>query len=141
MCEQENWPLLAQGDGIGRTDMLNRFRRQRGSVLLGTSSFWMGVDVPGEALTHVIVTKLPFGTPTDPLVEARSQDMRANGKDAFREYSLPEAILKFRQGVGRLIRSKTDHGHITLLDSRLCNKNYGRLFLRALPEGVRIEIE
>ncbi len=141
VCEREKWPLLAQGDGIGRTDMLNLFRRQMGSVLLGTSSFWMGVDVPGEALSHVIVTKLPFGTPTDPLVAARSQDMKANGRDAFREYSLPEAILKFRQGVGRLIRSKTDHGHITLLDSRLCNKSYGRLFLRALPEGVSVEIE
>lgn len=137
-CAEKGWPLLVQGDGINRTDMLNAFRRQTGSVLLGTDSFWMGVDVPGDALTHVILTKLPFDSPSDPLVEARSNDMVANGRSPFYEYSLPQAILKFRQGVGRLIRSQSDHGHITLLDSRLCSKSYGRLFIQALPPGAPV---
>lgn len=137
ICEEHGWPLYVQGDGLSRSDMLAAFRRQKGSVLLGTDSFWMGVDVPGDALTHVIITKIPFESPGNPLVEARSEDIQARGGSPFRDYSLPEAILKFRQGVGRLIRSKSDHGHITLLDSRLTAKTYGALFLRALPPQAR----
>ncbi len=136
LCREHGWQLLVQGDGVGRTDMLNRFRSSRGSVLLGTDSFWTGVDVPGDALSHVIVVKLPFDSPSNPLVEARCEDITARGGSPFREYSLPEAVLKFRQGVGRLIRSKTDTGMVTLLDSRLCSKNYGRFFLHALPPGA-----
>lgn len=136
-CEAHGWPLYVQGDGLGRSDMLHAFRSQKGSVLLGTDSFWMGVDVPGDALTHVIITKIPFESPGNPLVEARSEDIQARGGSPFRDYSLPEAILKFRQGVGRLIRSKTDSGIITLLDSRLTAKTYGALFLRSLPPEAR----
>ena len=138
LCVERHWQLFVQGDGIGRTDMLNLFRVHKGSVLLGTDSFWTGVDVPGEALSHVIVVKLPFDSPSTPLVEARCEDIRARGGSPFREYSLPEAILKFRQGVGRLIRSKSDTGMVTLLDSRLCSKTYGRFFLRVLPPGAPI---
>ena len=133
LCEERGWPLYVQGDGLGRSDMLAAFRRQKGSVLLGTDSFWTGVDVPGEALSHVIITKIPFESPGNPLVEARSEDIQARGGSPFRDYSLPEAILKFRQGVGRLIRSKSDSGCVTLLDSRLTSKTYGALFLRSLP--------
>ena len=135
-CAEHGWQMLVQGDGISRSDMLALFRRKMGSVLFGTDSFWMGVDVPGDALSHVIVTKLPFDSPSTPLVEARSEDIQARGGSPFTEYSMPEAILKFRQGVGRLIRSKTDTGAVTLLDARLCRKYYGRHFLRALPPDV-----
>lgn len=140
-CAEHGWRLLVQGDGISRSDMLDMFRRTKGSVLLGTDSFWMGVDVPGEALSHVIVTKLPFDSPGTPLVEARSEDILARGGSPFMEYAMPEAILKFRQGVGRLIRSKTDSGAVTILDSRLCHKYYGKQFLRALPPGAPCAFE
>lgn len=132
-CAENGWPLLVQGDGQDRSRMLSEFRNHIGSVLLGTDSFWTGVDVPGEALTHVIVTKIPFESPSNPLTEARMEDITAHGGNAFRDYSLPEALLKFRQGVGRLIRSKTDHGIITLLDSRITAKYYGVRFMYALP--------
>lgn len=137
LCVEHGWQLLVQGDEYTRTHMLQRFRKQKGSVLLGTDSFWMGVDVPGDALTNVIVTKIPFESPGNPLVEARIEDIRARGGNPFPDYSLPEAILKFRQGVGRLIRSKTDCGIVTLLDSRLTGKTYGELFLRALPPAAK----
>ena len=137
LCEEKGWPLLVQGDEYDRSQMLRLFRRQKGSVLLGTDSFWTGVDVPGDALSHVILTKLPFESPGNPLVEARSEDIQARGGKPFFDYSPPEAILKFRQGVGRLIRSKTDSGIVTLLDSRLTSKRYGELFLRARPPEAR----
>lgn len=137
VCAEQGWPLLVQGEEYGRTQMLRLFRQQKGSVLLGTDSFWMGVDVPGDALTHVVLTKMPFESPGNPLVEARMEDIRARGGNPFPDYSLPEAILKFRQGIGRLIRSKTDTGIITLLDSRLTSKRYGEMFLRALPPEAR----
>ena len=137
VCREHGWPLYVQGDQLSRSDMLSAFRRQKGSVLLGTDSFWMGVDVPGDALTHVIITKIPFESPGNPLVEARSEDIQARGGSPFRDYSLPEAVLKFRQGVGRLIRSKTDSGIITLLDSRLTAKSYGERFIRSLPPDAK----
>lgn len=137
VCIENGWPLLVQGDELDRTSMLRLFRKQKGSVLLGTDSFWMGVDVPGEALSHVIVTKIPFESPGNPLVEARLEDIRARGGNPFAEYTLPEAVLKFRQGVGRLIRSKTDTGIVTLLDSRLTRKTYGERFLLALPREAK----
>ena len=116
--------------------MLRSFKDNVGSVLLGTDSFWTGVDVPGEALSHVIVTKIPFESPSNPLTEARMEDITARGGNAFKDYSLPEALLKFRQGVGRLIRSKTDTGIITLLDSRITSKFYGARFMYALPAAA-----
>lgn len=135
-CVEMGWPLLVQGDGMDRTAMLRSFREHVGSVLLGTDSFWTGVDVPGEALSHVIVTKLPFESPSNPLTEARSEDIVARGGNPFRDYALPEALLKFRQGIGRLIRSKSDSGIITLLDSRVVSKFYGSRFMYAIPAAA-----
>ncbi|MBR5331368.1 MAG: ATP-dependent DNA helicase [Akkermansia sp.] len=132
-CQERGWPLLVQGDELNRSQMVHSFRENIGSVLLGTDSFWTGVDVPGEALSNVIVTKIPFESPGNPLVEARIEDITARGGNAFRDYSLPEAVLKFRQGIGRLIRSKTDTGIVTILDSRVTNKFYGARFMYALP--------
>jgi len=126
--------LLVQGKGAPRSLLLEQFKTTPRSVLFGTDSFWMGVDVPGEALSNVIITRLPFAVPDHPLTEAKLELIQARGGDAFTEYSLPEAILKFRQGVGRLIRSKSDNGIIVILDNRVVTKTYGRAFLKALPE-------
>ena len=103
-------------------------------MLFGTESFWSGVDVPGEALSNVIITRLPFAVPDHPLIEARLELIESNGGDAFAEYSLPEAILKLRQGVGRLIRTQQDQGIVVILDNRILTKSYGQAFLRALPK-------
>jgi ATP-dependent DNA helicase DinG len=125
--------LLIQGDGLTRSAMLKVFKEDINSVIFGTDSFWTGVDVPGEALSNVIITKIPFPVPTHPLVEARSEIIKEAGANDFMFYSLPEAVLKFRQGVGRLIRSKNDTGIIVILDSRIVAKRYGKLFLESIP--------
>ncbi len=127
-------PLFVQGRLYSRTELTKRFKQAKNAVLFGTDSFWTGVDVPGEALSQVIVTRLPFDVPTHPIAEARAEWVREKGGNPFAELTLPDALVKFRQGIGRLIRTKTDRGLVTILDGRVLTKTYGRLFIDCLPK-------
>jgi ATP-dependent DNA helicase DinG len=126
---------MRQGGGLTREGLLESFRSTDGAVLFGTSTFWQGVDVPGEALRTVILTRLPFAVPTHPLVEARTESLQDRGLDPFLVYQLPQAVLRLKQGFGRLIRNTTDRGTVVVLDPRILRRAYGRLFLDSLPEA------
>ena len=126
------WNLLVQGEG-SKAALVDRFKETEDAVLLGTTSFWHGVDVPGEALSLVVVDKLPFDVPDDPLVAARIERIREEGGNPFREYQLPMAVLELKQGLGRLLRSTADRGILAVLDPRLTERPYGKTFLRSLP--------
>jgi ATP-dependent DNA helicase DinG len=126
--------LMVQGEGLPRSQMLEAFKNDTDSVIFGTNSFWTGVDVPGEALSNVIIVRLPFAVPDHPVIAARQELIEQRGGRSFTDYSVPEAILRFRQGFGRLIRSKTDTGIVVVLDNRILTKPYGRLFLDSLPQ-------
>ncbi|HWX39671.1 MAG TPA: helicase C-terminal domain-containing protein, partial [Blastocatellia bacterium] len=126
------YPTLIQGQG-SKSGLLDKFRNTKGAVLFATASFWQGVDVQGEALSCVIISKLPFAVPTDPVVSARQRHIDQEGGNSFYDYSVPEAIISLKQGLGRLIRSTTDRGILSVLDPRLRTKAYGRLFLQSLP--------
>ena len=127
------YEILAQGGPVGRSGLLRRFRQGGRCILLGTMSFWQGVDVAGEALSNVIITKLPFAVPDEPLTEARIERIRNEGRNPFAEYQLPEAVILFKQGFGRLIRSRRDTGIVVVLDHRIATKSYGSAFIDALP--------
>ena len=129
---ETGYRLLVQGEGP-RERLLKEFREDGSAVLFGTTSFWEGVDVKGRALRLVIIEKLPFASPDDPLVRARVEHLEASGRSAFREYQLPEAALALKQGVGRLIRSEEDFGAVAICDPRLTSRSYGKVFLAALP--------
>ncbi len=131
---ENNLTLLLQGDGLPTLKMIEKFKSTERAVIFGTSSFWTGVDVPGDALSSVIIMRLPFANPDHPLELARTERATALGKNAFFDYTVPEAVLKFRQGFGRLIRTKDDTGIVVILDSRIIQKRYGQSFLNSIPE-------
>jgi ATP-dependent DNA helicase DinG len=131
------WPLLVQGEGQ-RDQLLRRFRDSGSAILLGTDSFWEGVDVPGRALRALLIAKLPFRVPSEPLTAARLERLEAEGQDGFRHYLLPLAALKLKQGFGRLIRSRSDFGVVMLLDHRIVTRSYGAVLLASLPPAQRV---
>lgn len=136
-----DYPVLVHGEDGPRGIMLKRFRENRRSVLFGTASFWQGVDVRGEGLRNVIITRLPFDVPDRPLIKARLDRIRERGGNPFMEDQVPRAVIRFKQGFGRLIRSASDRGRVVVLDPRIITKRYGRAFLDALPEGMAIVVD
>src|SRR4051794_41465584 len=135
---RRNIALLSQSDGMPRSKMVEAFKSDVDSVIFGADSFWQGVDVPGEALSNVIIVRLPFSVPSHPLLEARLEAIRQRGGNPFVEYQVPEAVIKLKQGFGRLIRSKADRGIVVILDPRVLTKPYGRTFLSSLPPCPRV---
>jgi ATP-dependent DNA helicase DinG len=135
---ERNITLLSQSDGMPRSKMVEAFKADVDSVIFGADSFWQGVDVPGDALSNVIIVRLPFSVPTHPLLEARLEEIRKSGGNPFHAYQVPEAVIKLKQGFGRLIRSKSDRGIVAILDPRVLSKPYGQTFLNSLPACPRI---
>jgi len=138
---ENNIKLLQQGASVDRTTLLRQFKAKGSNVLFGTDSFWQGVDVPGQALSSVIIVRLPFAAPDQPLLAGRLEQIRELGGNPFKDYQLPAAIIKFKQGFGRLIRSKTDSGIVAVLDSRIANKSYGKKFMAAIPKCEVVIVE
>lgn len=138
--DDHNLAIYSQADGTPRSELLRAFREQPRGVLFGAESFWQGVDVPGDALRLVVMTKLPFSVPDHPLLEARLESIRKQGGNPFRDFQLPEAVIKFRQGFGRLIRTATDSGIVLVTDPRIHEKPYGTTFLEALPDCPRVVV-
>ncbi len=128
-----DFPLLLQGTAP-RAALLEKFRNTPNAVLFATSSFWQGVDVPGAQLSCVIVDKLPFAVPSDPIVAARVRALTEAGRNAFAEFQVPEAVLALKQGFGRLIRTRSDRGVLAILDNRIQRMQYGKIFLASLPD-------
>ncbi len=135
---ERNIALFAQSEGMPRSKMVEAFKADVDSVIFGAESFWQGVDVPGEALSNVIIVRLPFSVPTHPLLEARLEDIRLRRGNPFVEYQVPEAVIRLKQGFGRLIRAKNDRGIVVILDPRVLTKPYGRTFLSSLPDCPRV---
>ena len=133
MLSYKDMNLLRQGDKP-RYELLANFKKNRNSVLFGTTTFWQGIDVPGKALECVIITKLPFSVPDDPVTEAKMELIESRNGNPFMEYQVPQAIMMFKQGCGRLIRNKSDRGIVGILDPRIKTRYYGRLFINALPK-------
>ena len=138
LADEIPYPVLIQGR-TSRSRLLEQFRQKPQAVLFATSSFWQGIDVKGEALSCVIIDKLPFQVPSDPLVQARIREIEQSGGNAFADYQVPAAILRLKQGFGRLIRSRTDKGVLAILDSRLKTRGYGKLFLSSLPDYAIVD--
>ncbi len=137
--ERLSLSVLCQGQEA-RSQLLAQFKADGNAVLLGLDSFWEGIDVPGPALRTVIITKIPFEVPDDPLHEARVEQLREEGRDPFNEYILPRAALKLKQGFGRLIRTATDTGEVHIVDGRVLTRSYGKRLLQALPQGIEIRV-
>ena len=133
---RDGWPLFVQGEAP-RHLLLQRFRESGNGVLLGAASFWEGVDVAGDALSVVVIEKLPFAAPDDPVLEARLEAIRNRGGVPFRDWQLPTAVIAFKQGIGRLIRTHADRGLLVLCDTRLVTKPYGKVFTNSLPPMPR----
>jgi ATP-dependent DNA helicase DinG len=131
--ELSGFKVLCQGKNKTRTQLIAEFKLNMNSVLFGTDSFWEGIDIPGDALRNVIITKLPFSVPSHPVTQAKYEYIESIGKRSFTELALPEAIIKFKQGFGRLIRTKRDKGIVVILDTRIISKPYGKKFLNAIP--------